>query len=399
MPERQGPARIYMVETENPIVTDEQNSDTLQIRVMYVIWSLEVGGAERVVLQQAKGLNRRKFRSIVVCLNHSGRLAYELRDKGIEVIALEKRPGIDWRLPWRLAEIMRQYDIDIVHSHLWGASFWARLGAILAGCRIVIVQEHGMGEWRGRMHFLVDRALAIATQRVLFVSRDVKEAYTKRSGISQKKCTVIPNGISLDDITETREENRDRLGWKSNELVILSVGRLAPEKGHIDLVDAFAMIADRLPHAKLIIVGDGSERSLLLGRVKEMKLESRVVLAGQQDNARCWMKAADIYVQPSRREALPLAVLEAMATGLPVLATRVGDVSDIIEHEVQGFLVPPCSHKVLAKMLYSICTREESLVGITSRARAVVEHRFSLQRMLDAIEDIYIGEIMIKETR
>ena len=78
-----------MVETENPIVTDEQNSDMAQIRVMYVIWSLEVGGAERDMLQQAKGLNRRKFRSIVVCLNHSGRLAYELRDKGIEVIALE----------------------------------------------------------------------------------------------------------------------------------------------------------------------------------------------------------------------------------------------------------------------------------------------------------------------
>jgi glycosyltransferase involved in cell wall biosynthesis len=366
---------------------------------MYVIWSLEVGGAERVVLQQAAGVDRRKFKAIVVCLNQSGHLAHLLRDEGIPVIALNKRPGFDVSLPFRLAKIMRAHHVDIVHSHLWGASLWARLGRILAGPRIVIIQEHGMGNWRGQLHFLVDRMLAAVTHRVLFVSHEVRRTYIERSGTNQRKCTIIPNGIVIDEIKETKEEIRDSLGWKPHELIILSVGRLSPEKGHIDLVDAFALIGDRLSCAKLIIVGEGSERAKLLERIARVGLQDRIVLAGLQDNVPIWMKAADIYVQPSRREALPLAILEAMASNLPVLATAVGEISEIVEHGVNGFLAPPNNPKELSNVLYSVCTDEESLVELSRRARVIVEERFSLQRMLQSLQRVYNEETIERKPR
>jgi glycosyltransferase involved in cell wall biosynthesis len=363
------------------------------LRIMYVIWSLEVGGAERVVVQQALGIDRTRFEPMVVCLNHQGRLAHSVREAGVEVVALEKSPGVDLSLPFKLAQLIRMHKIDIVHAHLWGAALWARLAIVLARRGIVIVQEHGMQAWRGRPHFWVDRLLHPLTRRILFVSHDVRKQYLKRSRVPPVKCQLIPNGVVTEHVFESKAQIRERFAWESSELIILSVGRLAAEKGHIDLVDAFAKIASRVPHARLILVGDGPERVRLEASMRQHHLQGRIVFAGIQDDVPYWMKAADIYVQPSHREALSLAILEAMSMGLTVVATRVGEVENVITDGVHGYLVPPHDPQALADKLLEVCSHIEEGLPVSAAAQQVIRERYSLQRMLDVVQAIYDEEV------
>ncbi|MBI4355951.1 MAG: glycosyltransferase [Candidatus Omnitrophica bacterium] len=362
-------------------------------KVMYLIWSLEVGGAERVVVSLAQGLDRRRFTPLVVCLNQAGRLAELLRRQGVEVVALHKRPGIDLVLLWRLTRLMRRTRPAIVHTHLWGANFWGRWAARLAAVPIIIAHEHGMQPWRGRLHFRLDRWLAGVTRRVLFVSREVLAGYVERIGIAPARCTLVPNGVACEGLPDDRARLRQQLGWGADDRVIINVGRLSPEKGHADLLEAFAMIVQHVRRARLILVGDGPQRPALERLQERLHLNGEVTYARTQEDVTRWLAAADVYVQPSRREGLPLAVLEAMATGLPVIATRVGDVERLITDGHDGYLVPAGDPYVLATKLLAVLREPDGHRAMAAQAQRLVRSRYSSDHMLRAVVAIYEEEL------
>ncbi len=367
------------------------------VNVMYVIWSLEVGGAERVVMTLASGLDRKRFSPIVVCLNQEGRMAAMLKQQGITVIALNKRPGVDLGMLVRLAWLMRQHGVQVVHAHLWGANLWARIAAMMARVPVVIVHEHGMQPWRGTWHFRIDRWLGRRTSRILFASSEVMQKYGAKTGMAQRRCLWVPNGIDGRPQGLDRTRLRARLGFSDEDRVVISVGRLSPEKGHEDLLLAFAQLRQQVPQARLVLVGDGIERDTLQALQARCGLNGEVTFAGVQDDVRPWLAAADVYVQPSRREGLSLAVLEAMAFGLPVIATHVGDTARVITDGMTGYLVPAQQPEVLSAKLKQVLDQRDQQGTLVEAARALVQRDYSERQMVGIVERVYEEEL-VKET-
>lgn len=358
------------------------------MKIGYVIWSLGLGGAEQVVMQLAGGMARRGHTVTIFTLNDAGPFARRMMTQGLEVVAMGKQRRYDWSLLWRLRAAFRRHRLDVVHTHLWGANCWGRAAAWLAGVPVIIAHEHGMQPWRRRAHFLCDWWLAHLTHRIVFVSRRVMEEYRAKSGVSSMKCTLIPNGVACDRLAGDRAALRRALGWGDGERVLVSVGRLAPEKGYGDLLKAFQHVAATGP-VRLVIIGDGPEREMLAHLKLECRLDGAVQFVGMQDDVRRWLAAADLYVQPSHREGLPLAILEAMALGLPVVATRVGDVGALIRDGQEGYLVDPGRPMELAGVLHQVLQRLDRQRPVIEAARRVVTERYSLDHMLTTVESLY----------
>jgi glycosyltransferase involved in cell wall biosynthesis len=363
-----------------------------RLKVAQLIWSLDVGGAERVAVALAENLDRTKYQPMVICQNHEGHLAKQLKDIGVPVIALNKKPGLDFKMLRNLVRVLRQEDVDILHTHLFGASFWGRLAARIAGVRCVVVHEHGMQPWRGSLHFLVDRVLAGAACRFLFASEKVRDTYIEKTGVSVDKCGLVPNGVPCVNENGQREESRAEMGWAGDDRIIVSVGRLSREKGHAYLVRAFADVHATHSDTRLILIGDGPERASLETLVKERQLGAAVFFAGTQDNVSTWLAGADLYVQPSIREGLSLAILEAMGAGLPVVATRVGDVEKIIRDGHSGYLVSPEDSIELSSSMCNVLDNLPDLDALRQAAQKIVRDEYSVEAMVRYVEALYQAE-------
>ena len=359
------------------------------VRVMYVIWSLGLGGAEQVVLRLAAGLDRRRFEPMICCLNTPGPFADDAARRGIRVVALHKRGPLDLAIVSRLVTLMRAQRVSVVHAHLWGANFWGRIAARLARVPVVIAHEHGMQPWRGSFHFFADRYLARMTDRILFASSQVRQFYIEHRGAEPTKCRVIPNGVACNGVAANREALRQAHGWAARDRIVLSVGRLSPEKGYEDLLRAFAAIDGQASNAHLVLVGDGPQRQFLHELHLQLGLRGRVTFAGIQHDVGQWLAGADLYVQPSRREGLPLALLEAMAVGIPVIATSVGDVGQLITDRQDGYLVPAENPTALAAKLDELLGTLDRQRPLIDAAKRLVRATYSEQQMIRAVESVY----------
>jgi len=368
------------------------------MRIGYVIWSLGLGGAEQVVMQLASGMARRGHAVMIVTLNDAGVFARRMTAQGIDVVAMGKQRRYDWSLLWRLRAVFRRHRLDVVHTHLWGANCWGRVAAWLAGVPLVVAHEHGMQPWRRRAHFLCDWGLAHLTHRIVFASRRVMEEYRANSGVPSTKCALIPNGVACDGAAGDRAALRRAFGWGADERVVVSVGRLAPEKGFGDLLRAFQQVA-AAGAVRLVIIGDGPEREALVRLKRECRLDGAVQFAGMQEDVRRWLAAADLYVQPSHREGLPLAILEAMALGLPVVATRVGDVGALIRDGQEGYLVEPQRPEALAGVLRLVLQRLDRQRPVIEAARRVVAERYALDHMVTSVESLYEKHLNVAASR
>ena len=346
------------------------------INVLYVIWSLGLGGAEQVVISLARGLDKSRFRPFIACLNDEGRFAEELKKDGIEVFSLNKVKGIDLSVVPKLVKIIRENDINIVHTHLWGANFWGRFAANAAKVPVVVT-EHNVDVWKTPFHFLIDRWLFGRTDRFIAVSETVRDFYSRKLSVSKDRMQVVYNGIAVGQPIRIKE----------GEKVIAVIGRLVPQKGHAFFFEAFAK-SDLA--AKVLIVGDGPLEESLKSQVINLKLEDSVKFLGFRKDVREILGKTDILVLPSSREGLPIVLLEAMAVGAIVLATAVGGTPELVEDGVNGFLVEYGDGEGLKKKLEDIFNADSrSLNEVRLAARRTIEEKFSLEKMVSEHEGIY----------
>ena len=361
------------------------------VKVLYVIWSLEIGGAEKLVVSLAEGVNRERFQPIVCCLNHPGALAGELASNGVPVVALHKRPGLDFSVILKLMRLMRQEKIQIVHTHLWGGNVWGRIAAFFAKVPVRLATEHGIQEWRGPLHRSIDKLLSYTCQKILFVADHVREDFCRATGVASRKCHVILNAIDAGRFTppSDRQASRKEMNLPSKGSIVLSVGRLAPEKRYDLLLKAFTEPELRAAELSLIVVGSGEERKSLLKLKKTLGLNGRVQFLEERQNIEGLYRAADLFVQFSSREALSLAMLEAMASELPVIVSSVGDHAKVIRDGVNGFLVPAGDIKTFAKKLAFLLSHPAEAVRIGKEARKTVLSYYSRERMIHDTETLY----------
>jgi sugar transferase (PEP-CTERM/EpsH1 system associated) len=362
------------------------------VHVAHVLHSLGVGGTENGVANVIRALGR-GFRHSVVVMTESGPTAHRL-PADVTVHEIRKRPGIDPGAFARLVSALRRLAPDIVHSRNWSA-FDAVPAARLAGGAALVHGEHGRAitdpHGHNRRRNLARRLLSPLVSRFVTVSFDLRRWLTQVVGIPERKVLTIHNGVDTTRFADDgREAARRTLGVADDVVVVGTVGRLDPVKDQLGLLEAFAHVGPGGPRALLVVVGDGPCREALAIRAARADLAGRVRLLGERDDVPTVLRALDVFALPSIAEGISNTILEAMASGLPVVATRTGGNPELVEDGVTGTLVTVGAVADLAQGLraYVGDPHLRALHGKAGRHRAVDE--FSLDRMASRYRDLYL---------
>lgn len=381
-------------------MTNRQRMKEQKIKILHVIDSLGVGGMERVVVDVANGLDLGRFEQTVCCLSRRGELADQLRDD-VRCIDLGKGDKADRLMPLKLARVIRRERPDIVHSQSWSGVDTALATLLTPGVKLVH-SEHGRNypHWQRQplLRRLARRGVYQRADAVFAISAEVREFYCRQTGFPVERMGVIPNGIDLRRIHEADARGvREELGISPDDFVLGTVARLDLTKDTISLARAFAAVAleHRKPKLKLLIVGEGEERAHLEEFVRRMNLDCAVLFAGMRRDVPRLLRAMDVFALSSVSEGMPLTVLEAMAARLPVVATNVGALPELVEEGKTGFLVPIRHAAALSDKLEVFLANRQLVKTFGEAARRKVEREFSIEQMLQSYAELY--ESVLKE--
>ncbi len=358
-----------------------------------VVPSLARAGMETVVVSLTRGLAARGHDVGVTCTESKGPLGHTLESLGFRV-TLAPAPGLyTIVLPRRLAGWLRRREPDVVHVH---SGVWCKgaRAARIAGVRRVVFTMHGLDGVRPRYESLLDMWAGRHTTAAVTVSGAFVDYLTDKARIPASRVHVIPNGIDLDRFRPGPRTMRVRRALQIDDDAVLigHVARFSPVKNHALLVDAFARVAARTPRAFLALVGDGPLRGQIESQVRAAGLTGRVGFVGEVADLHQVYPDFDILVLSSTSEAAPMSVLEAMATGVPIVATAVGGVPALLGQGEAGVLVPPTGAAELAEALCSLVDDAEERRRLGQAARLRTEARYSDTRMVDAYEALYAAE-------
>jgi glycosyltransferase involved in cell wall biosynthesis len=362
-----------------------------RIRVLYVIWSLETGGAEQVVAALAQGLDTQRFSPMVCCLNWEGRLAPEVKAQGIPVFSLDKKKGLDPAIIFKLKRLLQRERIDIVHTHLWTSNFWGRIAATLARTPIIVTTEHNIDVWKSRYHFALDRLLARFTSRVVYVSDSVKSFYVDKTGVDSPKGMRIYNGIDTSRFRKKVDTGalRRELGLPDDTQVVCTIGRLVPQKGHRIFIETMKLVRERCPGAVGLIVGEGQCRKDLDEYNREQGTADSVLLTGLRQDIAEILHLSDLFVLSSYREGFPITILEAMAVGRACVVTDVGGNREAVAPGSTGIVTKVGDPQALAEPIIELLQDSAARVEMGRQARQRIDKLFSVQAMVDQTESLY----------
>lgn len=360
-----------------------------RIRVLHLITELEPGGAENLLLNICRGLDKEKFNLIVGYISGPGTQATEFRRAGVRLVDLSRRGKIDPLLLFKLFFLMRKEKIQIVHTHLVHASIVGRIAAKLAGVKSIVTTRH-YGYYHKEKSLIdwIERKTAVYNSSFIAISKAVKEYMNNRKIYKPEKITVIYNAV---DLSLFDSEAPVIISRNNNDFLIGSVGQLHPSKGYDTLLKSMPQVIKEFPSVKLIIIGDGIQKEYLERLCSDLGISQQVTFLGRKTSAEVsgFLKNIDLFVLASNWEGFGLALIEAMSAGKPVVAAKVGGIPEIVEDGECGFLVPPGDPQTLAeKVIYLLKNRELSTeMGMEGRKR--VETLFSLDNMIIKLERLY----------
>lgn len=360
-------------------------------RVLYLVTSSGMGGAEQQVRSLALTFHRRGWDVTVVSMLPLIPPLSELAAAGVALATLGMTRGVaDPRGLWRLRSVLRQVKPDVLHAHMVHANLMARVSRLLRPTPVVVSTIHNQDEgaqWRYLAYRATDRLSDVTTAPSELAVREA----VRRGAASGSGVLLVPNGIAVDEFgpdPAARESLRRELGVSAS-FVWLAVGRLDSAKAHPDLITAFGEIAPARP-ATLLIAGVGPLGQEISAMIRDRGLDDRVRLLGLRRDIPRLMQAADAFVMSSAWEGLPLALLEAAASALPVVATDVGGSREAVIDGVSGYLVPPRDPPALARAMADVMELPEPARRAMGQAgRHHMGRSFDLDVVVDRWERLY----------
>lgn len=369
------------------------------ILIAHVIHRLAMGGLENGLINLLNHGLANHYRHAIICMTGYSDFRDRIQDTSVEVFAINRKEGRDWGARWRLFELIRRLKPAIVHSR--GMSgLDSMLPAVLNGVAARIHGEHGRdmgdldgsnrkGQWIRRLHRpMVNRYIAL--------SKDLESYLVTKIGVPRQRIAQIYNGVNchvFHPVAAGREDLPEPNFSARDAIIIGTVGRMQEVKDQVNLTRAFIHLASLLPEHKqnlrLAMIGDGPVRAICKALLDDAQLRHLAWIPGPRDDVASMMRGMDIFVLPSLAEGISNTILEAMATGLPVIATAVGGNPELVEDGLTGRLVPAASHVALAEAIkpYVVDSQLRHQHGQAGRRRA--ETRFSMDAMMHSYMQVY----------
>jgi len=373
------------------------------IRILRIIARLNVGGPAIHVALLTERLSPPEYESLLVCGNidpTEGDMAYFARERGVEPLVLPELGRAlnmvsDLRTIWKLYRLMRRYRPDIVHTHTAKAGFTGRLAARLAGVPVIVHTFHGhvfrgyFSPAKTRVFLLLERLAARMSDAVLTLTETLRSELADEFRVtSRERITVLPLGFDLSPfLTAERHSGAFRRDWNIPPGVPLIglVGRMVPVKNIPLFLQAAALVRAERPEARFVLIGDGELRGQLEAQVDELGLRPAITFTGWQRDLAPAYADMDVLVISSVNEGTPVSVIEALATGCPVVATAVGGLPDLLDHGALGKLVPSGDAGALAQAILE--TLRQPYDG--AAARRLMGERYGIDRLVADLDTLY----------
>jgi sugar transferase (PEP-CTERM/EpsH1 system associated) len=368
-----------------------------RIKILHVLDSLGIGGMERVVIDVVNGLDPAVFTQTVCCISRKGEAAHLLPGDAA-CIDLGKGANADHLMPLKIAAVIREKQPQIIHTQSWSGIDTAIALLFERGPRLVH-SEHGRNlpyiHFEPLIRKVARRCLYHRADELFAISHEVRDFYCRETGFPIDRMRVIPNGIDPRRIDKSagssRRGVRRELGICDDDFVIGTVARLDQTKDTMTLTRAFTQLcrSQQEPKLKLLVVGDGDKKVEIQNYVNEQQVRHSVIFTGLRHDVPRLLGAMDLFALSSLSEGMPITVLEAMCASLPVVATNVGALPELVEEGVTGFLVEPKDVIALAERFLRLYRRRELARDFGMTGRRKVEREFRLEQMLERYAELY----------
>lgn len=383
-----------MKETSNTSVRVARPEGT---RVLLFIQLLEFGGSETQCVEVARQLSQEGYSVTVGCLKAGGPLQKKLAEEGIRCVVFPVpgsllRPKAILQM-LKLAAFIRRERFTVVHTNDLYSNLFAIPAAWLARVPVIISSQRDMSRWwwytPARRKIL--RRIQSLSTKVLVNSEAIRQDLIARDGFYPSKIAVVYNGIDLEKFSRAKEDHQEPLpGVLPNSKTIVMVANMhTGAKGHGDLIEAARAVREKFPETRFLLAGDGEMRPFFEDQVRALGLAEMFVFLRHRADIAQLLSCSDIGVLASKSEGLPNAVLEYLAAGLPVVATAVGGVPEIIENEMHGLLVPPENPAALSKAILRLLEDPQLCASLGKAGQERVRTRFSFQGVLDSLRQLY----------
>lgn len=364
------------------------------MNIAHLVETLEVGGLERVVLSLAKRQLTLGHSVSIACLYREGALAHEARSMGIEVLDCGKAHGLDLQAVRKLRAALRSWRTEVLHTHNLVAHYYGVWAAIGLPVRRVINTRHGMGLWAAsRLGERLYKLAMLRTDYGVAVCEVARRRFISTGAFPERKALTVPNGIDLATIRARSNADRQTLLQSLHIdpscFVLGTVGRLNDAKDQKTLLRAMRQLKEQQVRVALVVAGDGELRGALEAQREQLELADTVVFLGQRSDVPQILAGLDAFILSSKTEGYSLALVEAAAAGLPIIATDVGGNKEIVSDGVNGLLVPAGDPQALAQAVRFLVADPERSARMGATGRAWALSNGSLEAMCDEYFRIY----------
>jgi glycosyltransferase involved in cell wall biosynthesis len=357
-----------------------------KLNVLHLNASTQIGGTETMILRFLSAADKSQFNFFVASFFSGGTLLTQAEKQGAK-IALFKITKLYnfFQLIWafiNLCRYLKKNKIDIVHIYGYWTNIFGRIAAKLVKTPVIITGQRTEDNWRKSIHSLLDRLTSHWVDSYISVFNKGKELLIQRDQIAEEKIVVIPNGIDPDWVIGGRGEGKLPL--------VGMIASFSSFKAYEQLILAAPQITQKFPEVKFILVGGGEKKNEISKLIRELKLNPYFIMTGLVEDVRPILAILSVFVLVTHSEGMPVSIIEAMSFGLPVIASNVGGIPELIEDGINGILIGPDNHNQLASAIVELLDNPDKRKLIGERVKAKIVRDFSIQKMTDKIEAQYI---------
>ncbi|WP_332029690.1 glycosyltransferase family 4 protein [Kaistella sp.] len=362
------------------------------IRVLHIMSTVTGGGVERRRLSLAKAFKGSAFQMKLVGTFKSGNIAEQIEANGVEIIEVGDFNGaFHWEKHRKVQQIIEDFQPHIIHGAVYEGVTMAAINGFIKKVPIVLLEETSDPQNRSAKADFLLRIFSWAADRFIAIAPNVADYLTNTAKVSAKKVITINNGVEIprEVSAEDMSQLKEKYGIQESDFIVGSVGRLFNDHKKItDILEAVKQL--NLPHLKLLIVGGGRDEQLLRDKTTELGIADRVIFTGYQFDTAPYYRLMQLFCISSQREGFGLVAAEAMLHHLPVLATKVGGLQNVVKDQETGFLVPPNSPEQLAEKIHYFYEHPDACASMGEAGYRRAIENYTEERYVKAVEKLYL---------